>query len=69
MIELIQGFAQDATFSFIGTAGFSGTAGELHYEQVAGETVVNGDTDGDGVSDFEIHCVGTINFTVNDFIL
>jgi Ca2+-binding RTX toxin-like protein len=68
-LKSLEGFLNDETFSFIGTAGFSGAAWELRYEQVAGETVVTGDTDGDGVGDFEIHCVGTINFTVNDFIL
>jgi Ca2+-binding RTX toxin-like protein len=60
---------QTISFSFIGPAGFSGTALELRYEQMAGETVLSGDTDGDGVGDFEIHCSGAINFTVNDFIL
>ena len=69
VIDLTPGFGSTPTFSFIGTAGFSGTAWELHYEQVAGETIVSGDTNGDGVGDFEIHCIGTINFTANDFIL
>lgn len=69
VIDLIQGFGSPPAFSFIGTAGFSGTAWELRYEQVAGETIVSGDANGDGVGDFEIHCIGTINLTANDFIL
>ena len=69
VIDLTPGFGSPPTFSFIGTAGFSGTAWELHYEKVAGETIVSGDANGDGVGDFEIHCIGTINFTASDFIL
>ncbi len=50
-------------------ATWSGTAWQLRYAHVSGETVISGDTDGDAQADFEIHCVGTINFTASDFLL
>jgi Ca2+-binding RTX toxin-like protein len=61
-------------FSFIGNAAFSGTAGELRFENISlGGPVwmVQGDNNGDGVSDFEVILV--INpadpITASDFIL
>jgi VCBS repeat-containing protein len=51
--ELIAG---DQAFDFITYEPFSGTAGELRYEKmssVAPIFLVQGDTDGDGLSDFE----------------
>jgi Ca2+-binding RTX toxin-like protein len=68
-LDSFEGFNKNDTFSFVGTSDFSGAAWELRFEQVAGETIVSGDTDGDGLSDFEIHCIGNINFTANDFLL
>ena len=44
-------------------------AGELRFEHVGGNTVVSCDEDGDGAADFEIVCLGTINFVANDFVL
>jgi Ca2+-binding RTX toxin-like protein len=49
--------AGDQAFSFIGNAAFSNTAGELRFENISlGGPVwlVQGDTDGNGVSDFEL---------------
>ncbi|HEX9964218.1 MAG TPA: calcium-binding protein [Allosphingosinicella sp.] len=61
-------------FTFIGSAAFSGTASELRFENISlGGPVwmVQGDTNGDGVSDFEVILV--INppdpITSSDFIL
>jgi len=62
-------FVEQQSFSFIGAADFSGIAWELRFAHVAGETIISGDIDGDAQSDFEIHCVGTINFTANNFLL
>jgi Ca2+-binding RTX toxin-like protein len=66
--------AGDQAFSFIGNAAFSNTAGELRFENISlGGPVwlVQGDTDGNGVSDFELVLV--INppdpITASDFIL
>ncbi|HEX8192845.1 MAG TPA: Ig-like domain-containing protein, partial [Allosphingosinicella sp.] len=64
----------DQAFSFIGNAAFSNTAGELRFENISlGGPVwlVQGDTDGNGVSDFELVLV--INpadpITASDFLL
>ena len=43
---------------------FSGVTGISN-----GETLVSADNDGDGQTDFAIHCIGTINFNANDFVL
>ncbi|HLL30144.1 MAG TPA: Ig-like domain-containing protein, partial [Allosphingosinicella sp.] len=69
--ELIEG---NQAFHFIGNAAFSNTAGELRFENISlGGPIwlVQGDTNGDGISDFEVVLV--INpadpITSGDFIL
>jgi Ca2+-binding RTX toxin-like protein len=64
----------DQAFTFIGNAAFSGTAGELRFENISlGGPIweVEADVDGDGVSDFEVILV--INppdpITASDFVL
>ena len=54
---------------FIGSAAFTGQNGEVRFEQSGTNTWVHTDIDGDAVSDFDVLCVGLINFTANDFIL
>ncbi|MGK9171338.1 M10 family metallopeptidase C-terminal domain-containing protein [Inquilinus limosus] len=58
-------------FSFIGTGTYSGAAGQLRYQQFGDgtTTVVAGDVNGDGTSDFHIRCAGTIAFASADFVL
>lgn len=56
-------------FTFIGTARFSGTAGELRYFSVGGNTYVRADVDGDGVADFELALNGTLELSAGDFVL
>ena len=56
-------------FDFIGDTAFSGTAGELRYEQSGGITVVQADQDGDGNADFEIELTGTITLVEGDFLI
>lgn len=51
-------------FSFIGKAGFSGTAGELRYSG----TIISGDVNGDGRADFEIDA-GLTKYYASDFLL
>ncbi|WP_457092455.1 M10 family metallopeptidase C-terminal domain-containing protein [Microvirga sp. P5_D2] len=56
-------------FDFIGTKGFSKTAGELRYEREPSDTYVYGDVNGDGVADFAIHLDDPFQFTETYFIL
>ena len=47
----------DQAFDFIGSAAFGNQAGQLRFENISlgGPIwIVQGDTDGDGVSDFEV---------------
>jgi serralysin len=53
------------SFTFIGSAGFSNTAGELRFEN----GVVSGDVDGDGNADFQIEVKGVNSLQGSDFIL
>jgi hypothetical protein len=57
----------DQAFSFIGTGAFSNTAGQLRYEQISGNTYVEGDTNGDGVADFMIRFDGLHALVSGDF--
>ena len=59
----------DQAFAFIGNAAFSGTAGELRYRQLSGNTYVLGDTNGDGVADFWIRLDGLHSLNAGDFVL
>ena len=56
-------------FSFIGTAAFSNTAGELRYSFNGTDTVVQGDIDGGGSADFEIVLSGNVTLAASDFVL
>ena len=44
----------DQAFTFIHTAGFSNVAGQLRFFQSGGETVLQGDVNGDGAADLQI---------------
>lgn len=59
----------DDGLSFIGNAGFSGTAGELRFVLRAGETRVQADLDGDGRADFNLVLTGSKALTAEDFLL
>jgi len=69
-------FINDA-FTFIGSNGFSGVAGQLQFEQhhptsgplVLDTTTLSGDTNGDAVADFAVVCLGLIDFMSSDFML
>ena len=63
------GGGTNEAFTFIGTAAFGHTAGELRYEQVSGFTYVYGDTNGDGVADFMIRLDGLHSLSSGDFVL
>jgi serralysin len=61
--------AGDDAFAFIGTADFSGTAGQLRYFHSDGDTFVAGDVNGDGAADFIIFLAGSQTLAATDFIL
>lgn len=50
-LDAVAGTPAADRFAFIGTAAFSGEAGELRYELVGTSTIVSADTDGDGAGD------------------
>ncbi len=56
-------------FTFIGNKVFSGTAGELRFDINAGNAVVTGDTDGNGIADFGILLTGLTTISETDFVL
>lgn len=61
----------DDAFTFIGGAAFSHTAGEVRQFTAAGgdSTILAGDIDGDGRTDFQIAVVGSHTLNAGDFIL
>ncbi len=61
--------AGDQAFSFIGTAAFAGTAGQLRYAFDGTDTWIQGDIDGDSVADFEIVLTGSHTLVAGDFYL
>ena len=68
-VDANTGLGGDQGFAFIGTAAFSGSAGELRYEQSGGSTYVTGDTNGDGIADFMILLDGTHTLAGGDFVI
>lgn len=73
-IDADAGHSGNQAFRFLGATGFTGTAGELVMRQELLNTneigtVIAGDTDGDGIADFEIELRGTHALTAADFIL
>ena len=67
-IDAISGGADDA-FTFIGTAAFSNTAGELRYVLQPGPYLVEADVTGDGIADLRIQVDPNHALTANDFLL
>jgi Ca2+-binding RTX toxin-like protein len=55
-------------FDFIGKHKFTKEAGELRYQKSGSETLLLGDTNGDGKADFMIRFKGSITFT-DDLLL
>lgn len=60
---------KDQDFDLIGTAKFHKEEGELRYEFKKGDTIVQGDTDGDGKADFSFTIDGEIKLTEGVFAL
>jgi hypothetical protein len=66
-VDADEGIRGDQDFDFIGSAGFSGAAGELRIG--ASGRLVLGDTDGDRAADLLIRLAGAPGTTEDDFIL
>lgn len=60
--------AGNQAFHFVGLNAFTGTAGELRYEQISGNTYVSGDINGDGIADFMIRVNGLHTLATDDFV-
>ncbi|NGO53844.1 calcium-binding protein [Allomesorhizobium camelthorni] len=56
-------------FSFIGSAAFSGVAGQLRYSNYNGTVIIDADLNGDSTADMQILVAGTNFMTGTDFIL
>jgi Ca2+-binding RTX toxin-like protein len=57
------------SFKFIEDAKFDKHAGELRYQFQSGDTIVSGDTNGDGRADFSIALDGEFTLLKQDFML
>ena len=68
-IDANRGAAGDQAFSFIGTNGFSGTAGELRFEVAGILTTVQGDVNGDSMADLQIVLFDPTALSAGDFNL
>lgn len=61
--------AGDQAFSFLGTGAFTGVAGQLRYQVMGSETIIMGDLNGDGASDFMIRVSGVHALAEGSFFL
>ena len=68
-VDANSGLAGDQAFAFIGNGAFTGVAGQLRFQQISGNTYVQGDTDGDGDADFWVRLDGLHDLEVSDFII
>jgi Ca2+-binding RTX toxin-like protein len=68
-IDADTGISGNQAFHFIGGSAFSGAVGELRYEQTSANTLLMGDTNGDGHADFTIVLAGLHDLQASDFVL
>ncbi|WP_234819693.1 MULTISPECIES: calcium-binding protein [Sinorhizobium] len=61
--------AGNQAFAFIGTATFTGTAGQVRYVKQASDTYIYGDVNGDKIADLKIHLDDAVTLTKDYFIL
>ena len=69
LIDANTGAGGDQAFTFIGTAAFTNTAGQLRYSYDGVDTHVFGDVNGDGAADFEVLLNGLVTMNAGDFLL
>jgi Ca2+-binding RTX toxin-like protein len=67
-IDAVAGGTDDA-FTFVGSAAFSGVAGELRAFTANGRTLLMGDVDGDKVADIAISLTNAEPLVVTDIVL
>lgn len=67
-IDAVKG-GGDNDFKWIGNSDFSGTAGELRYQQSSGYALLRADIDGDGKTDLILRVDGVQALLASDFIL
>ena len=69
LMDAIEQTAANEAFTFIGTAAFSGAAGELRYTVLDGQAVVRADIDGDRIADFTLVVENRTELAAVDFVL
>ncbi len=67
-IDANSNVAGNQSFEWIASGAFSGTAGELRVVIAAGNSFVEGDTNGDGLADIVLRLNGTPALTATDFV-
>ena len=69
-IDAMTGVFGNQKFTFIGQSAFTGVKGQLHFTFAGpAKTIVEGDTDGNGLADFQIELTGHKLLVQGDFIL
>ena len=68
-LDAQRGVRGNQSFDLIGTAAFSGSAGELRWQRDGSGITVTADTDGDGRADFALHLEGLTTLRASDFVL
>ncbi|KGM32128.1 calcium-binding protein [Inquilinus limosus] len=68
-IDADTGAAGDQAFTFIGSGLYTHHAGELRFAVVGGQSIVAGDVNGDGQSDFHIVLGSAVTLQAGDFVL
>ncbi len=63
------GASPGADLTFVGTDAFSNKAGEVHQRTSGADTIVEGDTDGNGTADFQILLTGSHTLSAANVIV
>lgn len=68
-IDAVAGLAGNQAFTFIGTAAFTGVAGQLRYSVTGGAMIVEATVNADTIADFSIRLMAETVLAVDDVIL